>query len=359
MSLLQRIEDFIAPRAIKYIGGQEHMAIQLDITNACNLRCAHCYHSHHKNSGALDLNGWFEVLDQYDEFLNKLKLKPSIVLCGGEPTISPYLHPILKKLNEKWDNPPISILTNGTKLTDNLLKTLEPYNIVFQVSLDGPDAKRHDAVRGEGNFEKAIQGARLAAKYGIKTDILAVLSQKTSEWLPEFFDMAKSNDFAAMNFTRFIPQGYGEEYKNSGQDDSLFGNELRDALIEIVALSKQHGINTHSDLPLFHLIDPALGQNGKFGFQGLVVDYKGNLKVSSRANYVLGNIIEEGLQNLFFNHPLMRDLRSGNIKGCGDCIYYSRCGGDRNISYATTGSFLEKDKGCWIEPAQIKEGKIA
>lgn len=359
MSWLQRIEDIIAPKAIKYIGGQEYMAIQLDITNACNLRCAHCYHSHHKNNGALDLNGWLEVLEQYEEFLKKLKLKPSIVLCGGEPTISPYLHPILKKLNEKWDRPPISILTNGTKLNDKLLKNLEPYNIVFQVSLDGPDAKRHDAVRGEGNFDKAVAGAKLAAQYGIKTDILAVLSQKTSSWIPEFFDMAKENNFAAMNFTRFIPQGYGEDLKNKGLDDSLYGIELRDALIEIVSLSRKHAITTHSDLPLFNLIDPSLGQNGKFGFQGLVVDYKGNLKVSSRANYVVGNVLEEGLQNLFFNHPLMKDLRHGNVKGCGECMYYSRCGGDRNISYATTGSFLEKDKGCWIEPAQENKGKIA
>jgi hypothetical protein len=32
VSWLKKIEDYIAPKALKYIGGQEHMAIQLDIT---------------------------------------------------------------------------------------------------------------------------------------------------------------------------------------------------------------------------------------------------------------------------------------------------------------------------------------
>ena len=287
MSWLKRIENYLAPVAAKSVGGQEYMAIQLDITNACNLKCAHCYHSHHKNSGALNLEGWYDVLDQYESFLKTMGLKPSIVLCGGEPLISPYLLPILKRLSEKYDGPPVSILTNGTKITEKLLKALEPYNVVFQISLDGPDAKRHDLIRGQGNFAKALKGAELAKEYGIKIYILAVLSQKTSLWVPEFFAMADENNFSAMNFTRFIPQGYGENLKNSGLDDSLYGSDLRDALLEIVACSKEHKIKTHTDLPLFNLIDPSLGQNGKFGFQGLVVDYKGNLKVSSRANFVL------------------------------------------------------------------------
>jgi MoaA/NifB/PqqE/SkfB family radical SAM enzyme len=341
------------------LGKPSHMAIQLDITNACNLRCTHCYHSHHKNSGALSLDGWFEVLEQYEQLLNNNQLKPSIVLCGGEPTTSPYLFPVLDKLNEKFGKPPVFILTNGTLLNSELLTAMKPYDVTFQVSLDGPDSKRHDAIRGQGSFEKAIQGARLAFDYGIQTNILAVLSKKTSLWISDFFQMARENDFNAMNFTRFIPQGFGKKLKLKGVDDSLYGLELRNAFIEILRMSKQYGIKTSTHSPLYQLIDPSLGKSGHFGYQGLVVDYRGNLKVSSRADYILGNVLVEGLENLFVNHPLMKALRQGRINGCGQCIYYVRCGGDRNISYATTGSFLEKDIGCWIDPASKKQEKIA
>lgn len=355
----KKLEDYLLTKAVQKIGGQKTMAIQIDITNACNLRCSHCYHPHHKNTGALDLNGWFEILNQYDQLLKKLKMKPSLVVCGGEPLISPYLFSILKRANELWDKPPTSILTNGTKINNKFLKLLAQYNISFQISIDGPDAKSHDLVRGAGNFEKALAGAKLAKEYGVKTNILGVLSRNSAPRVPDFFNMAKENELDSMNFTRFIPQGNGEKLVEKGEDDSLYGLELRDALKEIVSSSKKTGVKTGTNYPLYHLIDPSLGQNGRFGFQGLVVDYKGNLKVSSRADFVLGSVLEDGLQNLFLKHPLMKDLRASKINGCGDCMYYSRCGGDRNISYATTGSFLEKDKGCWIDPAQTEKGKIA
>ncbi len=89
MSFLKTMEDYLLKKAIKHIGGQKNMAIQLDITNACNLKCSHCYHSNHKNTGALNLEGWLEILDQYDKMLQTLKLQPYIVICGGEPTLSP------------------------------------------------------------------------------------------------------------------------------------------------------------------------------------------------------------------------------------------------------------------------------
>jgi radical SAM protein with 4Fe4S-binding SPASM domain len=308
----------------------------------------------------MDLNGWFEVLNQYDGMLKTLKMKPSIVICGGEPLISPYLYSVLKRINKLWGGTPISILTNGTKLTPQILEMLKEHQVELQVSIDGPNAEVHDAVRGKGNFEKALEGARLAKVYGIKTNILGVLSKKSSSWIPEFFEMAKENSLDSMNFTRFIPQGQGAALVESGADDSLYGTDLRYVLISIVKMSKDYGVKTATDLPLYHLIDSSLGKNGGFGFQGLVVDYKGNLKVSSRADYILGNVLAEGLSSLFLKHPVMKSLRNREINGCGDCMYYSRCGGDRNISYATTGSFLEKDKGCWINPEeQVTRGKTA
>ena len=354
MKVLSRIEDYLVSKAIRQIGGQKIMSIQIDITNACNLRCKHCYHSHHSNKGALRLDGWFEILKQYDEMVSAFKMQPEVIICGGEPTISPYLFPILKRAKELWGHPPITILTNGTKLNDVLLSALSEYNIRFQVSLDGPDSERHDAVRGEGNFSKALSGAKLAREYGFQVNVLGILSKKTSQWIPDFFEMVKQNGLNSMNFTRFIPQGYGSELVRSGEDDSLYGFELRDALRSIIGYSRDCGIPTATNGPLYHLIDPNLGQSGRFGFQGLIVDYKGNLKVSSRADYILGSVLEEGLKNLFLKHPLMKELRLGNINECGQCMYYKRCGGDRNISYATTGSFLEKDKGCWIDPKNTK-----
>lgn len=156
-----------------------------------------------------------------------------------------------------------------------------------------------------------------------------------------------------MNFTRFIPQGKGISLKNSGEDRPLAGLELRDAYAAILSASAETGLSTGTSGPLFALISPKLGAHGKFGFQGLVIDYRGNLKVSSRTDFRLGSILETSLEKLFLEHPVMKDLRAGKIEGCGSCRFYDSCGGDRNASFAAYGSFLKKDPGCWL--SEIKQ----
>ena len=89
--IVSSIESFLLNR----INVDRFLPIQLDITNACNLRCVHCYHPHHKNDGALSLNEWKEILSQYKALIEKMKFRPSVVICGGEPLVSPLLWPIL------------------------------------------------------------------------------------------------------------------------------------------------------------------------------------------------------------------------------------------------------------------------
>ncbi|PIR19555.1 MAG: hypothetical protein COV48_01350, partial [Elusimicrobia bacterium CG11_big_fil_rev_8_21_14_0_20_64_6] len=164
-----------------------------------------------------------------------------------------------------------------------------------------------------------------------------------------FFATAARANVESMNFTRFITEGDGRRLEEAGVDRPLTGPELRDAYTAILRLSRQTQVPTNTNLPLFHLIDPSLGAHGKVGFQGLVIDYMGNLKVTSRVGYKLGHVLEEGLEALFLGHPVMRDLRDRKIDGCGPCVHYERCGGDRNASFTATGSFLRKDPSCWFD----------
>jgi radical SAM protein with 4Fe4S-binding SPASM domain len=151
-----------------------------------------------------------------------------------------------------------------------------------------------------------------------------------------------------MNFVRFISQGTGEAYRRSGEDRPLNATELRPVLTRVIECSRRSNISTNTNLPLYHLLGEEFGAHGQMGFQGVIVDYRGRLKVSSRTDFVLGDIREKGLENLFLRHPVMAALRSGKIEECGSCVYYTRCGGDRNSAFAETGSFLKKDPGCWL-----------
>ena len=352
------IKSMINRKLTDLIGGPEYLTIQLDITNACNLNCTHCYHSNHINKGALDLEGWKKVLNQYSDLNNKLNTKPSFVLCGGEPLVSKSFKPIVHEIKSKWADAPITVLTNGTLLNEKNISFLKENKIDLQISLDGPNADIHDLKRGRGNFEKSISGAKKALAAELKIHFLAILSEQSYPWISSFFDLAKELRIYSMNFTRLIPEGQGKKLVNQGDDRPLEGLDLKDAYLSIINHSKRTGVHTNTNKPLFCLIDDTLGTSAKFGFQGIVIDYKGNLKVSSRTNFILGNVLTEGLESLFLKHPLMKQFRKGNIQGCGQCEYFARCGGDRNVSFSANGDFLGFDHGCWKPEFQHLKGDL-
>ncbi|MDE2292842.1 MAG: radical SAM protein, partial [Elusimicrobia bacterium] len=281
----------------------------------------------------------------------KLYLRPRFVICGGEPTLSPLFFPMMRELEGRWPGVRIVVLTNGTRLTPDFVRRLAPYNAGFQISLDGPDADRHDVIRGPGSFAAAMRGLEALQQDGPNAIFQATLSRRTAPWVGDFFQTARRAGIERMNFTRFVAQGNGKRLADGRLDRALAANELRAAYEDILACSARAGVPTNTELPLFRLLGEDLGANGKVGFQGVIIDYRGNLKVTSRADFRLGNILEEGLESLFLRHPLMEALREGDIEGCGKCEHYADCGGDRNASFAATGSFFKKDPACWLGTA--------
>jgi MoaA/NifB/PqqE/SkfB family radical SAM enzyme len=354
------LSNFLTTKLLEFTGTQRHLRIQIDITNACNLKCVHCYHPHHRNEGALGWDQWMVILDQYEALLEKLRLRPGVSICGGEPMTSSLLVPMLTELDRRWKGLTLSILTNGTIIRTDLLSDFRALGIDLQVSLDGPDSDRHDSIRGAGNFERAIRGIKTFRANQLEVHLLAVLSKKTSDWISDFFELARELGATSMNFTRFIPEGFGETLMKNELDRPLQPLELKRAFEQILKYSRLTNVSTNTDQALFHLVDPKLGKHGMMGTLGFVIDYRGNMKVASRSGFVLGNIFENGMENLFLGHPLMQALRDGDIEECGRCQYFHKCGGYRVAAYAATGSFLAPDPGCWYleEQQQNKECSV-
>ena len=68
------------------------------------------------------------------------------------------------------------MLTNATEPLIRRLKQLEPlrdrlYALSFRVSLDYPDAARHDAGRGEGMFASALAGLQKLHEMGFHVSV--------------------------------------------------------------------------------------------------------------------------------------------------------------------------------------------
>ncbi|MDX1624818.1 MAG: radical SAM protein, partial [Gemmatimonadota bacterium] len=141
----------------------------------CNLECTHCFIS------CSPVNRTFEYLSVDDV---ARRLEESVALgvreyyfTGGEPFIHPEIVEILALSLEYG---PTTVLTNGTVLKPSQLGPLaeaavaSPYSLEFRVSIDGFDAATHDAIRGEGSFERAIEGVQRLLAHGFLPIVTAV-----------------------------------------------------------------------------------------------------------------------------------------------------------------------------------------
>lgn len=348
--LAKKIEQSV----LNWINVDRYLPLQIDITNTCNLRCKHCYHPHHQNTGAIELADWFNVLDQYEAIVKRLRFRPYVIICGGEPFLSKHFEPVLQNLlSRKWACK-LSVLTNGTiasQKTAALLKKFEDVSV--QVSLDGPDETTHESVRGRGSFQRSLKGIQLFRENEIAVNLLAVLSKRSSALIGEFFDLAKSLNVNGIGFTRLIVEGHAKNLLSENSDRPLEPFELRDAYRAMIQESARTGVKTGTSAPLFHLLYPGLGRNGRF-WEGITVDYQGKYLASSRSRLVLGDVLKDGMENIFLGHPMLKRLRNQDVRVCGACPHYSVCGGDRNAAYAASGDFLGPDPGCWLSIQQTQ-----
>ncbi len=130
-------------------------SVEIAVTNRCNLRCAYCSHFSSPGETGRDLS-----TDQWLTFFEELGRLGvlSVTLMGGEPFLRTDLPELIEGIVRNRMR--FGILTNGTLVTEDsaaFLKSTGRCDSV-QVSIDGSAAEIHDSCRGEGSFQRALDG---------------------------------------------------------------------------------------------------------------------------------------------------------------------------------------------------------
>jgi MoaA/NifB/PqqE/SkfB family radical SAM enzyme len=141
------------------------------LTN-CNLKCKHCYinkKQHGSNMLSLTIvKSWLSVF-------SKICTESNLIFLGGEPTLHPDLAQMIKFANTMQFKS-ITIDTNGYLFNDIILR-VEPSEINYiSFSLDGATQKTNDNIRGNGSFNKCIEGINKAVSKGFKTNLIYTVS---------------------------------------------------------------------------------------------------------------------------------------------------------------------------------------
>lgn len=139
--------------------------IWIEITPQCNLRCVHCYAEaeYQKKATKNDLSN--EEIKRIIDDAASLGCH-EIQFTGGEATLRKDIEELIEYAKEKEFN--IEIFTNGTLLTEQLIRFLKENNVRVAMSIYSYNAKTHDAItQVEGSFEKTLNSLKLLLAYRV------------------------------------------------------------------------------------------------------------------------------------------------------------------------------------------------
>lgn len=155
-----------------------HLGLHLELTDRCNLACAHCY----RVATPADLPVATAVAIARDAW--RLGAR-TLSLGGAEPTLHHGLAEVIVSAQELGYQ--VSLTTNGHRLRE-LLRELRPHMSPggvgltrVGVSLDGATSDAHDAIRSPGSHQEAVAALLLAKSQGLQTQVKTVVSRRNAE----------------------------------------------------------------------------------------------------------------------------------------------------------------------------------
>lgn len=149
--------------------------------NRCNFACSYCYSAFGRNGKEIEPEKIFTALDYFlDDKRAKGERLTISVLGGGEPLISWAL--LRKALDHAYGlafkrgiELPVSIVTNGSILTDEILDYIKLHNISVSVSFDIlPDIQ--DSQRG--HYEIVASNVRKMVEAGLDIAFNTVITEQ-------------------------------------------------------------------------------------------------------------------------------------------------------------------------------------
>lgn len=170
-------------------------SINVLLTNACNLRCRHCYlESGSRVDNELDGNTWIRVLREAHK-LGAFLLN----ISGGEP----LLHPQFRSIAEYIASTPTyhaNVNTNGTLITAEVAGFLAESFDSIQISIDDSVEANHDAFRGaKGCFARAIRAIEALVLTGAEVNVGCTITQDNFSTLDSLVDLCESLGVTCLN----------------------------------------------------------------------------------------------------------------------------------------------------------------
>lgn len=141
----------------------------LHVIYQCNLSCSHCLFSCSPEKAELGYISFTKCREYIFEAMEH-DVK-AIYITGGEPLLWPYLPDFLNWYYSMDKVLPLTILTNGTLIDRDQGKYFSKFisqGLNLRISLECYTRENHEKYRGEGSFQRAVQGIKYLNDFGIR-----------------------------------------------------------------------------------------------------------------------------------------------------------------------------------------------
>ncbi len=216
-------------RTVGFQSGERN--IFFHILTACNLSCRHCYINTDQH-GTVTLSR--KTIEKWLELFADPEKKSNVIFLGGEPTMHPDLSHGIAKAKELGFT--VTVDSNGYLFHNFLDRTSPELLDYLSFSLDGPDSKVNDPIRGQGVFDICTNNIRKAVERGYNVSVIYTVSSLNIDHLHRMVPL-----LLEMGVKRFFIQVIGLRGKSAEESVGEQGWQVSpEQWLEVVpAVAKQ------------------------------------------------------------------------------------------------------------------------
>lgn len=323
------------------------MLISWNTTNACNLKCPHCYRDAGKGGPEeLTTSEGFSLLEEIQKAGFQI-----IVFSGGEPLMRPDLCDLIAKARSLGLRPVLG--TNGILLTQEKVQQLkEAGAAAVGISVDSIESMKHDRFRGvDGAWEATRQGITNCREAGLPFQIHTTVFPWNYSEIETITNYAIQVGARGHHVFFFVPTGRGK----SNVETVIEPEQVERLLKRLVILSKRMPIEIKPTCaPQFMRIARQLKMPTKYsrgclaGISYSIIGPQGEVYPCPYMDLKIGSIRETPFSEIWSQNPVLLKLRTREYEGyCGVCKFQEVCGGCRARAYAKTGgNYMAGDPDC-------------
>jgi len=347
-----------------------------NVTQACNLRCVHCY-AHAKAAGGPDELSTADGLALIDDLAGFGA--PVLLFSGGEPLVRPDLTQLIRHAVGRGMRAVIS--TNGTLITPAKAEELRDLGLSYVgISLDGL-AEVNDRFRGvAGAFDLALAGIRNCRAAGLKVGLRFTINKRNAAEIPAVFDLLEAEGVPRICFYHLVYSGRGSNLIHEDLDHAATRAAV-DLIIDRTRDLHDRGrptevltVDNHADGPYLYLrmnregnpragnvLDLLKMNEGNSSGRGIgCVSWDGQVHADQFWRQIsFGNVRQRPFSEIWNDPGLdllarLKDKKRYVTGRCHTCRWLDVCGGNfRARAEAAAGDPWAPDPACYLTDEEI------